>query len=65
MTTDKKAAGFTRQMSFKTYKKMKLHMLTSEFFLPLTKEELDYAKTLTTETQVDCFCVTMLNKYWN
>ncbi len=65
MIEDKVAAGFTRQMTFKTYKKMKLRMLTKDFCLPLTETELAYAKTLTTEMQVDQFCVTMLNKYWN
>ena len=64
MIEDKIAAGFQRQMSFKQYKKYKIRMLTKDFCLPLTKTELLNAQTLKTETQVDQFCVTMLNKYW-
>lgn len=64
MIDDKTAAGFQRQMSFKTYKKYKLRMLQRDFCLPLKPDELAYYETLTTETQIDTFCVTMLNKYW-
>lgn len=65
MIDDKQAAGFQRQMSFKQYKKYKLRMLKKDFCLPLTETELTQYETLTTETQIDQFCVTMLNKYWN
>ncbi len=65
MIDDKQAAGFQRQMSFKQYKKMKLSMLTRDFYLPLTEEEIATAKALTTETEIDRFCITMLNKYWH
>ena len=65
MIDDRTAAGFQRQMSFKQYKKYKIRMLTRDFYLPLTKEELAQYDSLTTETEIDRFCVTMLNKYWN
>ena len=64
MFDDRTAAGFIRQMPFKTYKNYKLNMLIRDFCLPLTKEELAQYKTFTTETEIDRFCVTMLNKYW-
>lgn len=65
MADDRQAAGFQRQMSFKQYKKYKLRMLTNDFCLPLTQAELVEGKSLTTEAQVDQFCITMLNRYWN
>lgn len=64
MIDDKKAAGFQRQMSFKTYKKMKLRMLRRDFCINLTEEELARYNTLDTEIKVDQFCVTVLNNRW-
>lgn len=63
--TDTKPNGFQRQMSFKSYKKMKHRMLTKDFCLPLTQDELAQFQSFKTEMQVDQFCITMLNKYWN
>lgn len=64
MIDDKNAAGFQRKMSFKTYKKMKLRMLRRDFCIQLTDEELARYDALTTEIQVDQFCVTVLNDRW-
>ena len=64
MIDDRNAAGFQRKMSFKQYKKMKLRMLQRDFCIQLTNEELAHASTLTTEAQVDQFCVTILNNRW-
>ena len=64
MIEDKIAAGFQRQMSFKQYKKYKLHMLEVDFCIRLTKEELAKYNTLTREIEIDQFCVTVLNDRW-
>ena len=61
---DDRTATVPRKMSLKQYRKMKLRMLQRDFCLPLTDEDRDHAQTLTTETAIDQFCVTMLNKYW-
>ena len=64
MIDDRTAAGFQGQMSFKTYKKMKLRMLRRDFCIKLTDEDLEHYDTLDTETKVDQFCVTILNREW-
>ena len=64
MIDDKTAAGFQREMSFKTYKKYKLTMLQRDFCLPLTDAEVAEYNTLKTKEKIDQFCVTMLNRYW-
>lgn len=53
-----------RPMSLKAYRKMKLKALKSDFRITLNEEELQHAETLTTEIQIDQFCISMLNKYW-
>ena len=61
---DKVAAGFTRQMSFKTYKKYKLNMMQRDFCVDLTPEELARFNALETEVKVDQFCLAILNDRW-
>lgn len=64
MVDDKIAAGFVRQMPFKTYKKYKLRMLQRDFCIRLTEEELAHYETLDTKTKVDQFCIAILNNRW-
>lgn len=64
MIDDRNAAVPDRKMSFKQYKKHKLKMLRRDFCIRLTEEELAHADTLTTEMQVDQFCLGILNKRW-
>ena len=64
MIDDRTAAGFQREMSFKQYKKYKLHMLEVDNCIKLSPEELAHYKTLDTKTKIDQFCVAMWNKYW-
>ena len=64
MYNDKDAARPQRQMSFKSYKKMKIKMLQRDFCIPLTDEELEYAANLQNEIQVDQFCLRILNSRW-
>lgn len=64
MIDDRTAAGFQRQMSFKQYKKYKLSMLQKDFCIGLTNEELAQFDSLTTEFEVDKFCITILNDRW-
>lgn len=51
-------------MSLKAYRKMKLRALKNDFRITLTDEELKRAEKLTTEIQIDQFCLGMINKYW-
>lgn len=64
MIDDRNAAVPERKMSFKEYKKRKLKMLRRDFRISLTEEELAHADALTTEVQVDQFCLGILNKRW-
>lgn len=64
MIDDRTAAGFQRQMSFKQYKKYKLKMLQRDFCIKLEDEELAQYDVLTTEFEVDRFCITILNDRW-
>lgn len=57
-------ATVPRTMSFKQYKKMKLHMLQYDFCIKLTAEELARADTLKTEMQIDQFCLGIINDRW-
>lgn len=65
MVDDRNAAGFQRNMSFKTYKKMKLKMLEKDFCIKLTTEEQIHAMSLETEIQVDQFCLSVIERHWN
>jgi hypothetical protein len=62
MIDDRTAARTERQMSFKSYKKMKLKMLKRDFCIALSDEELKRAESLKNEIQVDQFCIDMFNK---
>lgn len=64
MIDSKQAAQFQRTVSFKTYKKMKLKMLRRDFCILLTDDELARFNALTTEIQVDQFCLGILNNRW-
>ena len=61
---DDRTAAKPHKMSFKEYKKYKLKMLKRDFRITLTEEELAHANSLTTETQVNQFCIGILNKRW-
>lgn len=61
---DDRTATKPRNMSLKEYRKMKLKMLRRDFRITLTEKELAHAETLTTEIQIDQFCLGMMNKYW-
>jgi len=50
--------------SVNTYRKFKLKILKRDFCITITEAESEYAETLTTETQIDQFCLGMINKYW-
>jgi len=64
MIDDRTSAVPQKTMSFNAYRNMKLRMLTRDFCIKLTEEELAHAKTLKTKVQVDQFCITALDKYW-
>lgn len=62
---DDRTATVPRNMSFKAYKKMKLKMLKRDFCILITEEELAHVETLTTEIQIDQFCLAVLERRWN
>lgn len=64
MIDDRTATHPTRKMSFKQYKKAKLKILQRDFCIALTQEELNHFAELTTEVQVDQFCLGILNNRW-
>lgn len=64
MRNDRISALNNRPMSIKAYRKYKLKMLKRDFRITINEEELAHAETLTTETQLDQFCLAMINKYW-
>ena len=57
-------ATIPKKVNLKTYRKQKLKILKRDFYIHLTQEELDHAETLTTTTQIDQFCISMMDKYW-
>lgn len=61
---DSSTATRPRNMSLKAYRKMKLKMLKGDFRITITAEERKHAEELTTEAQIDQFCISMMNKYW-
>lgn len=65
MLNDRESAFNERKMSLKEYRKMKLKMLKRDFMITLTEEEIAHANTLTTEVQIDQFCLGILNKNWD
>ena len=64
MINDRESAAPQRKMSLKAYRKMKLKMLERDFCIKLTDEEKAHAATLTTETAIDQFCISILNNRW-
>lgn len=52
----------TKQMPIKSYRRMKLRML-KDFCIKLSEEEMNYAKSLTREIDIDNFCISMIRKY--
>lgn len=65
MPSERESAFNERKMSLKQYRKTKLKILKNDFRITLTDEELAHAETLTTEIQIDQFCLGILNKNWN
>lgn len=53
-----------RQETFAQYKKRRLKELRRDFKVTLTEEEQARASALTTEVQVDQFCLGVLNNRW-
>ena len=54
-----------RKVSFNAYRKEKLRMLRKDFCLDLTPAELAHVNSLTTEIQVDQFCLGIINNRWD
>lgn len=54
----------TKPMSVKSYRKAKLKILDRDFKIKLTEEEINRANSLTTEIQIDQFCMGIINSRW-
>ena len=61
---DDRCAAMPKCTSIKSYRKAKLKMLSRDFLVKLTEEEIEHANTLTTEAQIDQFCMGILNDRW-
>lgn len=55
--------GKIKDNSLKAYRKFKLKILERDFRVYITDEEKQHAETLTTESQINQFCLSMINKY--
>lgn len=54
----------SKSMSLKSYKKMKIKMLTKEFKIPMTEAERNHMNELRDEYAVDRFCNSIFDKYF-
>lgn len=52
-------------MEMKRYKKMKIRMLTEDFRLKLTEEEINHFNELTSEISIDRYAKELMNKRWD
>lgn len=52
------------EVPLQVYRKQKLKELKRDFRITITEEERKHAEELTTEIQIDQFCLAMMNKYW-
>lgn len=50
--------------SINAYRKYKLRILRRDFCIRINEDEQKHAESLQTETQVDQFFISMINKYW-
>ena len=62
---DDRTAAVPRNMSLKSYRRMKIKMLERDFCINLTSEERARAETLKTEAAIDQFCMGILNNRWD
>jgi hypothetical protein len=61
---DDKTTTKPRNMSIKSYRKMKIKML-KEFHIYLTPEHIDRINSLQTEIAIDNFCISLIQKSYN
>lgn len=50
--------------SLKSYRKQKIKILERDFCIKLTEEEIERVNNLTTEVQIDQFCLGIINNRW-
>ena len=65
MLDEKKSYMSTKPMNIKAYRKMKLKMLSRDFYITLTQKEFDHMNELNTEIAIDNFCITAINNHLN
>lgn len=53
-----------KTVSLKAYRKQKIKILERDFCIRLTEEEIERINKLTTEIQIDQFCLGIINKRW-
>jgi hypothetical protein len=61
---DDKTTTKPRNMSIKSYRKMKIKML-EEFHIQLTSEQLSRINSLSTEIAIDNFCISLIQNNYN
>ena len=64
MCIDDRTSTIPKPTNVKSYRKEKLKMLTRDFCIKLTDEEIAHANELTTIAQIDQFFVYILNNRW-
>lgn len=61
---DSTTTGAPKTTNINSYRKAKLKILSRDFYINLTADELAHVNTLTTETAIDQFCLGILNNRW-
>lgn len=58
------ATGVPMTGDLETYRKAKLKILSRDFYIKLTPEELEHANNLKTEIEIDNFFISAINRHW-
>lgn len=58
------SARIPKHTNIKSYRKAKLKILSRDFCIQLTEDELEHVNNLKTEVAIDQFCLGIINKRW-
>lgn len=61
-TTDNIGAPVAKTLN--EYRKAKLKILSRDFYIKLTPEEIAHANELKSEIAIDQFCLSAINRHW-
>lgn len=59
------AIGLPVTSNLESYRKAKLKILKRDFHIYLTPEELEHARNLKTEIEIDNFFISAINRHWS